>query len=61
MVEELLYIASYTGHLDNVKYLVENGANIESSNDNRWTRNPLVIAKYKNHSDIVKYLEKKKG
>ena len=48
---EALTFASQEGHIDIVKYLVENGADIHARND--WA---LIMASENGHLDIVKYL-----
>ena len=45
-------IASKYGHLEVVKYLVSNGANIHAQND--WA---LILASENGHLEVVKYLE----
>jgi uncharacterized protein len=45
--------ACYNGHLDVVKYLYENGAELDVSNA---TRNPLFTAIHKGQFEIVKFL-----
>ena len=42
------------GHLEIVKYLVENGANINEKNKDGDT--PLICASINGHLEIVKYL-----
>ena len=54
MVVTPLYIACKNGNINVVKYLVENGADINKKNKDKWT--PLFIACYKEHIPIVKYL-----
>ncbi|OUM61687.1 hypothetical protein PIROE2DRAFT_26240, partial [Piromyces sp. E2] len=49
-----LHAACKNGHIDVVKYLVEQGANIHQENYNYDT--PLYIACKNGHEDIVKYL-----
>ena len=49
--EDSLKLASYHGHLEVVKYLVENGANMHINDDE-----PLRWAIANGHSDVVKYL-----
>ena len=48
-----LLMASYRGHLKIVKYLIDNGANINSENDDIPA---LLMASYRGHLEIVKYL-----
>ncbi len=52
-----LHLASNNGHLETVKYLVENGAEIEGRQNNNAT--PLVCAFMNKHNEIVKYLVEK--
>jgi hypothetical protein len=47
----MLTNASDNGHLDTVKYLVENGANIHAGHDEA-----LRNAAYNGHLDVIKYL-----
>jgi len=49
-----LIIAAQKGHLETVKLLVENGANLEIKNDQKL--NALKMAVYKGNADIVEYL-----
>ena len=52
--DDALRQASRNGHLEIVKYLIENGANIHAENDYalRWASN-------EGHLEVVKYLIKK--
>ena len=45
-------MAAHKGHLDVIKYLVEQGVNIHINNDQA-----LYWAAKNNHNDIVEYLE----
>ena len=47
-------MASENGHLETVKHLVENGANINEKNKDRDT--PLICASRNGHLEIVIYL-----
>ena len=49
-----LHNAAFKGHIDTVKYLVEQGADIEARNDQNST--PLQHAACNDHIDVVKYL-----
>jgi ankyrin repeat protein len=49
--DKALISAAYYGHLDAVKYLIENGANIHAEDDAA-----LRNAAYNDHLDIAKYL-----
>lgn len=51
--DEVFILASYYGHLDVVKYLVEQGANIHANDDG-----PLRIASENGNLPVVKYLVK---
>lgn len=48
---------SRRGKLDSVKFLVENGANIEVKNKDGYT--PLIVASWNGHLEIVKFLVEK--
>ena len=52
--ERELLKASRTGDLKKVKYLVENGADVNALDE--WGKTPLYMASYRGHLDIVKYL-----
>ncbi|EAX97244.1 hypothetical protein TVAG_037510 [Trichomonas vaginalis G3] len=49
-----LIIASYTGHLEVVQYLISIGANKETKNNGGWT--PLICASDYGYLEVVKYL-----
>ena len=51
--------AAYYGHLEIVKYLVENGADINAKDNNGWTS--LIHAAYNGHLEVVKYLVENKA
>jgi ankyrin repeat protein len=51
-----LYIAAQNGHCHVVKYLIESGANIESTFKDGFT--PIYIAAQKGHTAIVEELIK---
>jgi ankyrin repeat protein len=53
-----LNAAARQGNLEVVKYLVEHGADIDKSDNNR-DKTPLLAASFKGHFDIVKYLVEK--
>ena len=46
--------ASINGHLETVKYLCQNGANVNEKDDYGYT--PLICASKNGHLEIVKYL-----
>jgi hypothetical protein len=46
--------ASYKGHLDVVRYLVDHDANVNAASIDGWTA--LMGASYKGHLDVVRYL-----
>jgi len=50
----LLHIAASKGHLDIVKYLVENGADINVKNSGQQT--PLHYSCFEGHLSVVEYL-----
>ena len=50
----LLYEASHQGHLDVVKLLVTEGADVDHEDKAGWS--PLYLAAYYGHLEIVKYL-----
>lgn len=50
-----LLAAAKNGHLEVVKYLVEHGADIDKSDNNR-RKTPLLAAAFEGHFEIVKYL-----
>lgn len=52
-MESALINASTSGYLDIIKYLVENGANINAGN---YLGEALVLAAENGHLDVVKYL-----
>jgi ankyrin repeat protein len=52
-----LWLASKYGYLDVVKYLIENGADIDQPNIHGAT--PLSGASEYGHLDVAKYLKKK--
>ena len=49
-----LIAASQNGHLAVVRYLVEQGADMEKTNRDDWT--PLMIASYCGHLEVMRYL-----
>ncbi len=49
-----LVLASITGHLEVVKYLVSKGANVNTKDTSLKT--PLEIAKEKGHLEVVRVL-----
>ena len=49
-----LYLASYYGHLDIVKYLIKKGAN---PNLKTWYQTATTMASLGGHSDVVDYLK----
>ena len=49
-----LYAASRNGHLAVVRYLVEQGADMEKADNGGWT--PLIVASYRGHLEVVRYL-----
>ena len=49
-----LHIATFYGHIDIIKYLVECGADIETKDNDGNT--PLYSSSYKGRLDVVKYL-----
>ena len=49
-----LYAASRNGHLAVVRYLVEQGADMEKVNSHGWT--PLIEATFCGHLEVVRYL-----
>ena len=50
-----MHTACYYGHLDIVKYLVqEQGCDVNSTNINGW--HSLIFAVYGGHLDVVDYL-----
>ena len=53
-----LHLSSYNGHLDIIKYLLVNGADINSNNNFRGKipETPLYVASQNGKLDIVKYL-----
>jgi len=51
-----LIIASQNGHLEIVKVLIENGADINA--ENAYTETALCLAKGDGHNDIVEILER---
>ncbi|WP_319560307.1 ankyrin repeat domain-containing protein [Marispirochaeta sp.] len=51
---ETLKEAIYTGNLDDVKYFIENGADINALFSNGFS--PLYIAVQLEHNDVVQYL-----
>lgn len=57
-IDEIFRVAIISNNLDIVKYLVENGANINAS-EIWFTTHPLRWASYKGHLDVVKYLIEK--
>ena len=52
-IQDQLCSASENGHLDTVKYLIENGADV-TAQDNE----AVMWASYKNHLDVIEYLVK---
>ncbi|MCH9636464.1 MAG: ankyrin repeat domain-containing protein, partial [Gammaproteobacteria bacterium] len=55
--EEALYAASYKGHVNKVKRLIKNGANVNLVNPHNG-ETPLYAACCKGHTEIVKRLIK---
>ena len=49
-----LYAASQNNHLHVVKYLVEQGADMEKCDDDGWT--PLTTASFEGHLGVISYL-----
>ena len=49
-----LFIASWKGNLPVVRYLVEQGANMEKADQNGW--NPVINASFSGHLGVVRYL-----
>eukprot|EP00750_Incisomonas_marina_P021587 INCI457.1.p1 GENE.INCI457.1~~INCI457.1.p1 ORF type:complete len:678 (-),score=104.58 INCI457.1:1448-3481(-) len=54
-----IHVAASSGHLEMVKYLVANGANVDVCD--RFGNTPLDDAKRENFKEIVSYLSKRKG
>jgi len=54
-----LHLAASSGHLDMVKYLVANGADVDLKD--RFNNTPLDDAKREKFRDIVAFLEKRRG
>ena len=52
-----LYVASRNGYKAVVRYLVEQGADMEWNNGAGWT--PLIVASWKGHLEVVRYLLEK--
>ena len=53
--ETPLYGACWNGHVDAARLVLDNGANVDRTDENGWT--PLDIAKENGHSSIVALLE----
>ncbi len=49
-----LHLAAQNGHLESVKFLVQNGAEKEARQKNDWT--PLHLAAQNGHLETVKFL-----
>ena len=54
VLSDAIYLASELGHLEKVKYLVENGADVNAKD--RFDRTALIFASENGHFEIVKYL-----
>ena len=48
-------LASLCGHLEVVKHLQENGAEIDAKSNDGWTS--LMLASQNGHLEVVKYLQ----
>ena len=54
-----LHVASGYGHLDLVRYLVSQGAQVERCDNDGDT--PLIVASRKGHLDVVRYLKREQA
>jgi len=54
-----IHVGAREGHLDVVKFLVENGAfvNVQDS----WGRTPVEDAEYSSHKEVIDYLRRQGG
>lgn len=55
-INEGLHFACYNGHLEIVKLLIKNGADVNSQFGNRFGDTPLIEACSEGYFDIIKYL-----